>query len=57
MLGCLDENAVSALVERRAPAARLAPLSKHADACPSCRRLVAAATRALFDEAVALLRA
>ncbi len=47
-MSCLDENAISALVERRAPAASLASLSAHADECPSCRELIAAATRALL---------
>jgi eukaryotic-like serine/threonine-protein kinase len=46
-MACLDENAVSALVERRAPATSLAWAHAHADECPSCRELIAAATRAL----------
>ena len=45
---CLDENAISALVERRAPASSVATASRHADECPSCRELIAAATRALL---------
>ena len=48
-MACLDENAVTALVEQRVSQAAAAPLSAHADTCASCRRLLAAATRALFD--------
>ncbi|HEX9103622.1 MAG TPA: serine/threonine-protein kinase, partial [Polyangia bacterium] len=51
-MGCLDEDAVAALVERRAPVESLASLGKHADECPSCRELIAAATRALLGSAV-----
>ncbi|HWE30712.1 MAG TPA: protein kinase, partial [Polyangia bacterium] len=50
-MACLDENAVSALVERRAPVDVLAPLTAHADECPSCRQLIAAAARALLGSA------
>src|SRR5438034_3809734 len=50
-MGCLDENAVSALVERRASVSKLASLSAHVDGCPSCRQLIAAATRVLLDSA------
>src|SRR6266404_4153307 len=45
---CLDESTVTALVERRLPPSSLAPVSAHADSCASCRRLIAAATRALL---------
>jgi len=47
-MACLDENAVSALVERRAPASSLAVATRHVDECPSCRELIAAATRAFY---------
>ncbi|MCU1279710.1 MAG: Serine/threonine kinase, partial [bacterium] len=50
-MSCLDESTVTALVERRLPPSSLVPASAHADSCESCRKLIAAATRALLSSA------